>query len=490
MARRSRGQRIGSFKGNLSEYSKHLEQVVYYLEAQVRYLQEQVQFFCQQAGHLYTVPVQYQPSTQQLPDQCQPSTQQLPGRFVFQLETPETQAGKATKPSIEPWKAATREFLSQVPKDEDEWLAKRKEVRLHEPDAVIHTFCLFTRRSPQVYPLKIGNAPGGEASILDVLGDYRGFANALGVHRTYAIQISYYSTLLFVGLCIVALRTGTNPEVVDDHMRKFLTEQQGKECTAGETYLSQLRTGALWTIKRMDELYETALKHRGWEIFLLCSPSIHSYRKLSKCEGTEKFTSEVAICEPPEEGEVQADIPFHITFLIKVILGNRRSLGQINEALGTRLHQKTFNAWAYAAWRRIDSLLRIRCRPRARKRRRVSHDDEICEGWENSSTEASSDGDVCFTPKTTAADSTQDDDLGGMLDQLQRALIIDTPPDHTNGQRDASEHGSSGQDGASEATGRPALQVVLDDERPSTYVADFRMHDGRTLAELDLFSEY
>jgi hypothetical protein len=188
--------------------------------------------------------------------------------------------------------------------------------------------------------LEIGDALGDEASILDVLGDYGGFANALGAHRIYATQISHYCTLLFVCLSIIALRAGSDLKAVDDHIRKFLTDQQGKDCKSGEIYLSQLRTGALWAVRRMDELYEKGLEHRGPETFVLCmflsnivannslnkligGLSIHSYRKLAQCEGTEKFTSEVAICEPPE-GELQTDFPFHMAFLAKVALGNRR----------------------------------------------------------------------------------------------------------------------------------------------------------------------
>lgn len=269
---RTRGQRIGNFKGSVAEYSKYLEQLVYQLQAQVWHLHQQV-------GHQHTVPIPSQPSTRQ-PIQSQPSTaqvvqsqplkQQLLGSPIFQLETPESQAKKATKPSIQPWRNHIDGFLSQVPKDEDSWSAKRKQTHLHKPEAVIHTFCLLTCRSPQVRSLMIGDAPSDEASILDLLEQYGGSTHALGAHKAYATQIAYYSTLLFVCLAIVALRTGSDVEAVDGHMKKFLTDQQGKECTSGKPYLSRLRTGALWAVRRMDELYEKGLKHRGPEIFVLC----------------------------------------------------------------------------------------------------------------------------------------------------------------------------------------------------------------------------
>ncbi len=165
------------------------------------------------------------------------------------------------------------EFSARVPKDEQGWLAERKQARFCEPKELIYTFRLLTRCSLQLRSLDIGNKPDDEASILDVLGDYRVFANALAAHRTYATQISYYSTLVFICLCIIALRAGAELGAVEDHLRDYLTEQQGKKCEAEGTYLSQLRTAALWPLKRMDELYRKGLKHRAWEVILHCMAS-------------------------------------------------------------------------------------------------------------------------------------------------------------------------------------------------------------------------
>ncbi|CBX91489.1 predicted protein [Plenodomus lingam JN3] len=206
---------------------------------------------------------------------CKPSTQpsnQSPGRFIFQIETP-SQTAKTTEPSSELWKAATKEFIRAVPKNEKDWSDRRKQVGLHQPEAVIHTFCLLTRHSQQLSSLNIGDAPGTEASILNILSDYQVFTSVLGAEKAYATQVSNYSTLLFVGLSIVAFSVGTDPEKVENHMRKFLTHQQSKVCTAKGSYLSKLRTAALGPIKRMDELCEKGLKDRSWEIFVLCMAS-------------------------------------------------------------------------------------------------------------------------------------------------------------------------------------------------------------------------
>jgi hypothetical protein len=126
---------------------------------------------------------------------------------------------------------------------------------------------------------------------------------------------------------------------------------------------------------------------------------------------------------------------------------------------------------------------------------------ETCEERDNSATEARSDGDVCSRPKTAAADSIQDDDLGGIVDQLQR-LIIDTPQDHIHGlePRDVSEHGSSGPRSGIDATDHRGIQlgsdtIIQESEQmyfdpnvpPSACVPDLNFGDGPSL---ELLSTY
>ena len=104
------------------KYIEFLEQRVQQLEAIL---------FPQQAAQQCSALVSSQPSAPSSVSD-QPSTQQL--CFVF--ETPGSQSSKI-KPSA-PWRAC--EFSSRLPKDEEEWLAGRKHVRLCEPHEVIHTF--------------------------------------------------------------------------------------------------------------------------------------------------------------------------------------------------------------------------------------------------------------------------------------------------------------------------------------------------------------
>jgi hypothetical protein len=116
--------------------------------------------------------------------------------------------------------------------------------------------------------LNLRQRPDREANILDILGDYHVFAKALVGNKTYATQMSNYSTIIFLGISIVALWARFNIDAVDLHIREFLTAKQGKKCEASGTYLSQLRTAALWPIIQMEKLYQEGLKHRAWELFL------------------------------------------------------------------------------------------------------------------------------------------------------------------------------------------------------------------------------
>lgn len=445
------------------------------MEGLVRKLQRELEYFHQK--YQSTAPVQHPPSTQLS------FTEPAVGQFIFQIENPESQAGKF-KASTEP--AIISEFLQRVPVDEDGWSKRRDYVQLCKPEELLHTFRLLTRLSRKSCSFDIGHKLDDKESILDVLRDYGRFANALGAHKVYATQISNYGTLLFICLSIVARKTGAKPEVVDEHIKKFLMRQQEK-CDAGSEYLTRLRTAALWPVKQMNELYRKGLKHRAWEMFVLCGPSIHFYKKLALVD-TEEVTSRVVICEPPE-GEVQADVPFDITFLTKIILGERCSLDQINKALGTDLREETFNTWFEALSRRTESISKsLPC-----KRRKLLQEDG------NSSTEASSDQDVCLTPRTTATDSTQ---YGEILGEMGTAIIgkfphwTGLPPDERNNERGVLVYGSSGQHGGSEATGYRVEDSEADfmdkNTLPSTYVntilhMDIDMSTNIRAMGLDMF---
>lgn len=253
-----RKRRIGNFNGTAAEYRTHLEQWVHKLQQRVCDLEIELQHLRQRSCLACTTTIQHQPSTS--------------GGLLIEFENPKPQATSQPNPDL--WKVATKKFARRVPKNEEGWSDLRKRVGFCKPKDIIHTFRLLTRDSRRLRPLAIGDKPGSGASILDVVGDYRAYANELVVNKCYATQISYYSTLLFTCLCIIALRAGARRDAVDDQLREYLTEQQGEKCESEGTYLSQLRTAALWPVKRMDELYKKGLEHRAWEVFLHCMASL------------------------------------------------------------------------------------------------------------------------------------------------------------------------------------------------------------------------
>ncbi|KAF1999274.1 hypothetical protein P154DRAFT_232813 [Amniculicola lignicola CBS 123094] len=283
--------RLRGFTGNLIEYVTFLEELVLSLE---RKLSQQLQaanvppqFPLTQRQPLRSDPPTQQssqppststngpvtsPPTRQ-PSQIQPLTQesnssqsstQLSSRtFTFQIETLKRQPPKSTDN-----KGIVREFLGQIPKDEAGWLARRKQVQLHEAGTVLHTFTLLTRCTSRIRSQEIDPALH-KPDLTTPLEDYGHFLDRVGAHKVFATQISHYSTLLFVCIAIIA-RKIRPVDAVDVCMKRFLTIQQGKDCNAQTKYLSRLRSGALWAVHIMEGLADKGLKHRGPEAFLLC----------------------------------------------------------------------------------------------------------------------------------------------------------------------------------------------------------------------------
>lgn len=152
-------------------------------------------------------------------------------------------------------------WLCGVPKTEEQWKAKREEVNLSKVDSLINTFLLVARLSPDAY-----NA----TNIFDALEQYQQYASTLITQNKIVRPVSDYATLVFMCLCVVSIHSGISIKKVEEQIKKFFTTQQ-KECTSTSKYLSSLRTGALWALRQMDELYQTDLRHRAWEVFLICT---------------------------------------------------------------------------------------------------------------------------------------------------------------------------------------------------------------------------
>lgn len=269
MSRRRQKPRIDNYKG--PKYTDYLENLVNKLRGKVSRLESQLRNSRRQLEPAFSAPIQ------QLwtPVQHQPLTQ-LCRQFVFEIETPKSQAVKLSselsKPnepskSNEP-KTALSAFLSQIPRDEAGWSARRADVNLCTQEELVQTFYLLTRLSPQSCSFNAGDKAEDTDSIPKIVNDYGTFAQALGAHKIYATQISNYSTVLFICLTIVAYEAGMKLESVNESTKSFLKKQQGT-CVADRKHLKRLRNAASWLARQSIELYRKGLMHRAWEIFVL-----------------------------------------------------------------------------------------------------------------------------------------------------------------------------------------------------------------------------
>jgi hypothetical protein len=118
------------------------------------------------------------------------------------------------------------------------------------------------------------------------------------------------------------------------HIRQFLIKEQGGS-SADPTYIEiLLKFTILWLVGQIIDLSSRGLRHRSWELLLLCTifqmhfnnwflmsiggRSIPFYKKLKS--HAKDFSNKVTICAPPVV-EAQASGIFDLPFLMKYILG-------------------------------------------------------------------------------------------------------------------------------------------------------------------------
>ena len=76
------------------------------------------------------------------------------------------------------------------------------------------------------------------SNILQILDDFAEITTALGVTKSFAGQMCRFRRFLSVSLCCVALHNGTDPELLDEFMKKHISNSSEKN-------LNRLRNAAL-----------------------------------------------------------------------------------------------------------------------------------------------------------------------------------------------------------------------------------------------------
>jgi hypothetical protein len=86
---------------------------------------------------------------------------------------------------------------------------------------------------------------------------------ALGIEKTLLAQVYHFRMLVLVSACCVALDRAVPMRVIEDVMRKCVSDTTEKN-------LSRLRGGVYWVNRMMCALAADGLRHVAYELFILC----------------------------------------------------------------------------------------------------------------------------------------------------------------------------------------------------------------------------
>ncbi|KAG7435020.1 hypothetical protein Forpi1262_v005408 [Fusarium oxysporum f. sp. raphani] len=286
-------------------------------EARVQELEVQVQNL---KAELYTL---RSPASPRHPVPRSASTQ-LPheaSTITFHIEKPQD---LQTEPNVKGKQSSElRKLLKRLPKTDEEWCQRRREAQLSNPDEVTRTFLSFiTRTQSQAKTSKIQANPRslpGER----ILRDYRQFVGFLQQDST-----AYYHEL----------RTKKrNNQIIFETFETLYSGQFTKR---------------------------SCCERNG--------PSIRTYGRLSEDKSAKDF-EHLAVLPPTPAGETNAEVPFSVPLMVKLISGPWFNLELINKALETNMSQEQFDAAVSSIWARTQCIVAIQCPP---AKRRKTFDDE------------------------------------------------------------------------------------------------------------------
>ncbi|KAI3573886.1 hypothetical protein IWW34DRAFT_793824 [Fusarium oxysporum f. sp. albedinis] len=280
------------------------------LEVQVQSLKAELYALRSPASPRHPVP---RSTSTQLPHEA--------STITFHIEKPQD---LQTEPNVKGKQSSElRKLLKQLPKTDEEWCQRRREAQLSNPDEVTRTFWSFiTRTQSQAKTSEIQADPRslpGER----ILRDYRQFVGFLQQDST-----AYYHEL----------RTKKrNNRIIFETFETLYSGQFTKR---------------------------SCCERNG--------PSIRTYGRLSEDKSAKDF-EHLAVLPPTPAGETNAEVPFSVPLMVKLISGQWFSLELINKALETNMSQGQFDAALSSIWARTQCVVVIQCPP---AKRRKTFDDE------------------------------------------------------------------------------------------------------------------
>ncbi|KAH7386513.1 hypothetical protein BKA64DRAFT_681090 [Cadophora sp. MPI-SDFR-AT-0126] len=146
----------------------------------------------------------------------------------------------------------------------------------------------------------------------------------------FVVQLHNFRELIFASLCVVIEHQGLPIDTINDLMRICMS-------SSGAANLYRLRRGALWVNRVIAGLIRKGWHHCATEFFLLSGRPVSQYGLLWEgCVHSFPYLSErlAYIYETVERPYTDAGwIPFSIPSIIKGLVGDALTLGQICTAL-------------------------------------------------------------------------------------------------------------------------------------------------------------
>ncbi|KAF5964377.1 hypothetical protein FCOIX_13447 [Fusarium coicis] len=213
-----------------------------------------------------------------------------------------------------------RKLLNRLPKTDEEWCQRRRDIQLSNPEEVTRTFLSFITRTKS------------QATTSEIQVDHQSLTGER-ILRNYR---------QFVDFLRQDGRTGKRDnQFIFGIFEKLYSGQFTKQSCCGGN-----------------------------------GPSIKTYERLGQDKGAERFAW-LAKLPPPLAGETNAEVPFSVPLMVKLIAGRSFSLKLINKALQTNMCQEQFDASVSSIWARTQRIRGIQFPPP--KRRKIS-DIEACPG--------------------------------------------------------------------------------------------------------------
>ncbi|KAK0111689.1 hypothetical protein ONS95_002034 [Cadophora gregata] len=247
-------------------------------------------------------------------------------------------------PKVPPSNARWRRIIDQMTKGWDQpssWMDRRIAIGL---DTVEENHYALTMLLGLKNELSGGHGAGSGTEILDFPMNNKGVSEtlimsarryALGTKASerdagFVVQLHNFRELVFASLCVVIEHQGLPTDAINDLMRICMS-------SSGAANLYRLRRGALWVNRVIAGLIRKGWRHCATEFFLLSGRPVSQYGLLWEgCVHSFPYLSErlAYIYETVEQPLPEPGwIPFSIPSIIKGLVGDALTLGQICTAL-------------------------------------------------------------------------------------------------------------------------------------------------------------